>query len=852
MKTINLDNFIPREYQLPMLDAVENKGYRRVIAILPRRAGKDVAAWNLMIRQALKRIGIYWYILPTYAQGKKVIYDGMTNDGKKFLDFIPKDLIDGKPNSQEMKIRLINGSIIQIIGSDNVDSLVGANPLGCVFSEYALQDPRAYQLIRPILTANDGWAVFISCVAPSTIIITQDGLRRIKDVSSSRQEYSDLNKSMYGLGGFHNAEQFYYGGKQQTLIIRLENGFEIECTPVHPLWNGTQWVQSQFLKVGDLIPLQYGQDIWGNGFDTSSFISSDHASRIFRFDYSNLTEDFFYLLGLIHADGSYDKNKVCVTKKKDPEIIEFLHSHWFITRKDGIHHELSSREFCEFLEFFGFKHGALNKKFPDSLFSCTKKQMISFLQGVFDGDGTSNSNPSKRGTIKLTSTCKEFLKDVQIILLNFGIVSSITTELKRPTKKVKVGSTIYNIEITGYFAHVFYRDIGFRLLRKQKNHDNVPASVREESGNIYPVNLMNMILPSGLITNRLRVSRRTLAQLHKERPHLGIDTILKEKFFYSPVKEIIESENEVFDFVIPETNSFFSNGFISHNTPRGKNDLWRLWEISKKFTYEWFSYLMTVEETKHINLDDIEKERASGEMSDDLIAQEYWCSFNMGVEGAYYTKYLDRIRLTQQIGRVPWDPALPVHTAWDIGVRDNTSIIFFQSLNNKVHIIDCYSNNKYGLEHYAKIIKDKPYIYGTHIAPHDIKVREFGTGMTRLDKAAELGIPFSVSPHLSLQDGIEAVRTLIPRCFFDEEKCRPLLKALENYRQEWDHKRQVYKSHPLHDNNSHYADSMRYLALSIGFTQGGTSAEELDKRYREAVYGQTGPDIFNTNIDYFY
>ena len=160
-EAVKLNKFVPRTYQLPILDAIENKGYKRVIAIMPRRAGKDVTAFNLCIRACVRKPCVIYYIFPTYAQAKKVIWDSVTNSGERILDYIPDSLVDSK-NGQEMKIRFKNGSLLQLVGSDNYDSLMGTNPQGVVFSEYALQDPRAYQFIRPILAANDGWALFIS------------------------------------------------------------------------------------------------------------------------------------------------------------------------------------------------------------------------------------------------------------------------------------------------------------------------------------------------------------------------------------------------------------------------------------------------------------------------------------------------------------------------------------------------------------------------------------------------------------------------------------------------------------------------------------------------------------------
>lgn len=441
---IHLNRFKPREYQIPIMDAILNKGYKRVLCILPRRAGKDICAFNIMIRAALKKIGVYYYIFPTYSQGKKVLWDSLTNDGVRFIDYIPPEIISST-NSQEMKIKLTNGSLIQVVGSDNVDSLVGTNPQGIVFSEYALQDPRAYQYLRPILVANDGWALFIS-------------------------------------------------------------------------------------------------------------------------------------------------------------------------------------------------------------------------------------------------------------------------------------------------------------------------------------------------------------------------------------------------------------------TPRGKNHLFTLYEVARS-NPEWFCLKLGIEETNHIPLSEIEKEKAEGIMSDDLIQQEYYTSFDMGVEGAYYTKYLDRMRIKGQIGDVPWESSFKVHTAWDLGVRDSTTILFFQVIGQTVRIIDSYENSKVGLEHYSKVIQQKDYVYGKHIAPHDIRVKEFGSGMTRWETAKHLGITFTIAPDLSVEDGIEAVRRSLGKIWIDRS-CSNFIKAVENYRQEYDHKRKVYKDFPLHDWSSHWADCLRYLCISLPKTADGLTAEQLERRYQEHMYGAQGslPAIFRDDL----
>jgi hypothetical protein len=272
------------------------------------------------------------------------------------------------------------------------------------------------------------------------------------------------------------------------------------------------------------------------------------------------------------------------------------------------------------------------------------------------------------------------------------------------------------------------------------------------------------------------------------------------------------------------------------STPRGKNHLWELYNIAQN-SPDWFCYKMTVEDTNHISLFEIQKEKAEGLMSDDLIQQEYFCSFQQGVEGSYYTKYIDGLRRNGQISIVPYETGFKVHTAWDLGMRDSTCIVFFQVIGQTVRIIDTYENTNQSLEHYSKILSQKPYTYGKHIAPHDIKVRELGTGMSRLEKARQLGISFIVAVNLSIEDGIEAVRTTFSKLWIDESKCSNLIKALENYRQEYDSRRKVYRGYPLHDWSSHWADTMRYMCISLSKMRDGLSAEDLDRRYNESRYG---------------
>jgi len=448
-QTIDLGlTFTPREYQRPIWDAMAK--YKRLILIMPRRSGKDVLCFNIIYREALKKVGSYYYVFPTFSSGRRILWDQITMDGQRILDYIPRELIESK-NEAMMRIKLVNGSYIQVIGSDNFDNtLVGTNPRGIVFSEYALQSPEGYAYSLPILRANDGWAIFQS-------------------------------------------------------------------------------------------------------------------------------------------------------------------------------------------------------------------------------------------------------------------------------------------------------------------------------------------------------------------------------------------------------------------TPRGRNHFYELWKIAQQNPDVWFSYRLTVNDTHHVSVEQIQNDVDRGEISQDLVEQEYYCSFDQGISGSFYQTQLDRMRLNFQINQVPWEPTLKVHTAWDLGVRDSTVIIFFQNFGTTIRIIDYYEKSSEGLEHYVKLINSKPYIYGIHLAPHDIGVKEFGTGMTRIEIAKKMGLNFTVVPNIALMDGIESVRAALAKIYIDESRCKQLIKALENYRREYDSDKKVYKATPLHDIYSHAADAIRYLCVGHMKTRDGLSAEALDKMYQEAVNGhQAMPSFFRDDVSNYY
>jgi hypothetical protein len=419
----------PRDYQLPLIKYMtQNKRSLRAVVAWHRRAGKDLTCVNIVAMKALQRVGTYWYVLPYGNQARRIVWNGMTGEGKKFIDYFPKELVE-KKSEQEMRIHLKNGSVIQLMGSDDPDKMVGANPVGCVFSEYSISDPSAWQLINPILAENGGWALF----------------------------------------------------------------------------NGTPRGENHFYKM--LLKAQ--------------------------------------------ADGA------------------------------------------------------------------------------------------------------------------------------------------------------------------------------------------------------------------------------------------------------------------------------------------WYSSHLSVKDTKAIAPDELRKAR--DELNNEARFQsEYMCSFKTPVEGSYYGTYMTKAYKDKRIlEEVHPEPMLPVHTAWDLGMDDATSIWFFQIFKSEIRLVHYYENSGEGLPHYARELNKwaamKDVSYGKHYAPHDIKVRELGTGKSRLEIARSMGLKFTTVRKLPVIDGIDAVRALLPRCWFNKTQCARGIEALKGYHKEWDSSKQVFRKQAVHDSNSHGADAFRTMAV-------GLKQPSLDNKKKSTTY----------------
>lgn len=401
--------FTPREYQLPFLRAFDSGKFNRFIQLWHRRSGKDKLDLNLIAREMQKHVGIYYYFFPTYAQGKKALWEGIGKDGVRYIEHFPPELVESI-NHTEMKVKYKNGSIFQIIGTDDIDRVVGTNPRGVVFSEYSLQNPKAWEYVRPILRENGGWAIF-----------------------------------------------------------------------------------------------------------------------------------------------------------------------------------------------------------------------------------------------------------------NF--------------------------------------------------------------------------------------------------------------------------------------------------TARGKNHAFDLYETALTNPH-WFVQKLTVEDTGVLTEADIQEERDAG-MTEDMIQQEFYCSFTAAIMGSYYWTQYDEAERAGRFSNVPYDDTQPVYTVWDLGIADAMSIGFFQLIGQEVHMIDYLEKTGEGFPWFAHELQQRGYVYAKHFAPPDIKARELATGKTRHESAKALGITFDIVPDIGVQNGIDAARSLFKRLWADEERCKDWLRLIPQYTKEYDEDKKTFKDKPLHDWTSHGADMFRYAAVVI-------------------------------------
>jgi len=286
--------------------------------------------------------------------------------------------------------------------------------------------------------------------------------------------------------------------------------------------------------------------------------------------------------------------------------------------------------------------------------------------------------------------------------------------------------------------------------------------------------------------------------------------------------EYSQQPSNIWTEIISPTLSSTGGWAVWIGTPKGKNAFYKLYEDHLDDPL-WFTAILRASESNILSESELQIQRDN--MSADEYEQEYECSWSASIKGAYYAREIQTAREQGRITRVPYDAATPVHTWWDLGVGDSTTILFVQNAGKEWRFIDCYSATGEGFAHYAKVLKEKPYVYGKHFAPHDIAVRIMGeNAMSRYEIALRLGLKFeakvegpsitSMVPKLSIDDGINAGRMRFSQVWINESTCQPFIDALTHYRKEWNDTMGDFKQTPFHDWSSHFADAFRYWAVT--------------------------------------
>lgn len=267
--------------------------------------------------------------------------------------------------------------------------------------------------------------------------------------------------------------------------------------------------------------------------------------------------------------------------------------------------------------------------------------------------------------------------------------------------------------------------------------------------------------------------------------------------------------------VIRPTLSDYNGTATFIGTPKGRDWFYKIDRDEEgKELPGWFRLVLKASETGIIPRAELESLRMG--LTDEQFNQEFECSFEAAILGAYYGKLMMEAERDDRIVSVPYEPSAQVFTAWDLGVEDSTAIWFAQVVGREIHIIDYYEASGVDLGHYVREVRNKPYVYGGHIVPHDAQARELGTGKTRLEVMSSLGLrDLIVCPMHRVEDGINAVRVLLPKCYFDSKRCAKGVDALKLYHAEFDDKLNTLKPKPVHDWSSHAADAFRYLAMCI-------------------------------------
>lgn len=289
---------------------------------------------------------------------------------------------------------------------------------------------------------------------------------------------------------------------------------------------------------------------------------------------------------------------------------------------------------------------------------------------------------------------------------------------------------------------------------------------------------------------------------------------LRGQYFDAVVLDEIGDQNpKIWNEIIRPALSDRGGSALFLGTPKGANHFKDFRDRAEKES-GWALLEFKASQTGILPQEELDAARK--EMGEDKYLQEFECSFAAAVEGSYFAAQINALPF-ERFTEFATDNLCKTYTAWDLGVGDSTAIWVCQVAGQERRIIDFVENHGVGLDYYVNWIKNNGYATAEHILPHDVEVRELGTGKSRKEALQDLGLNITVCPRLAVDDGIQAVRRMLPNCYF-HPRTKQGLDALRNYRREYDEKRNIFYDKPLHDWSSHAADAFRYLAVGLNTT----------------------------------
>jgi hypothetical protein len=512
--------------------------------------------------------------------------------------------------------KLWNGSEVKAVASSK-DALRGYTPSVIVVDEAAFiegnKGEEFYTAAQPSLSTG-GRSILISCVTDDTFVLTPKGIREVSDFIEYDKEggYFTKEYEIYGYGKSRKSNIFHNNGFVDTKIIETKYS-KLEGSNNHKLYayseknNRFGWYKLEDLNVGDYVPIVYGHDVWDNNDNCSDFnpIENKKNKNIFR--PKKITEDISYFMGLFLAEGSsykFIKNDkhigTSITISCGDNVSHIFDKLNLNYSYDGEwHYTTGSKELGEFLEYMGFDLSlkAKNKVIPKRIFELSRKNIISFIKGFMDGDGYSRSDNGKVG---LCSSSKRLVEQFRMLFMNLGILSEYQEILMKPTKRVKVHSMNYRLNISdSNYSKLYYDIIGFDFNRKE---------IKKESLNNRSFRNTHDIIPMGadIIRDFYKKSNKGLkyfndngcnishiTKKNSKSKHISRELMLsfldiineengliKNNITWVQIKNIKSNQNNTYDFSLPDSpedfwcHSVLYNGILGHQTPNGHDPLY--------------------------------------------------------------------------------------------------------------------------------------------------------------------------------------------------------------------------------------------------------------------------------------